>query len=204
MITMKKPNIIKETSRGLQSMSLEDELLTNRKIFLSDAISAETADSVIKQLLYLEQTRSDSEITLYINSPGGEVSSGLAIYDVMRLMKTPIRTVCVGTAASMGAILFLAGDERYMLPSSRIMIHDPSHGNVSMQGLKPDELQEHVNNLTECQKKLCDIMAERTGRTVEEIKEYTKKDSFFNLQDAIDFGLAHGQLESLNPERSVK
>ena len=119
-------NIIKETVRGFDVVTIEDELLRNREIFLTEEVNKSTSNELIKELMYLEMEDDSAEITLYINSPGGDVVSGLAVYDYLTLMKAPIRTVSIGCAASMGAILFLAGDKREMLPHTQIMIHDPS------------------------------------------------------------------------------
>lgn len=127
---------------------------------------------------------------MYINSPGGKIDCGLPVYDAMRMSKAPIRTVCIGVAASMGSILFLGGDKREMLPHSRVMIHDPSFGGGSYAGKKPHEIQAEVDNLNKFREKLCKIISERTGRTVEEVCEKTKEDSYFSAEEAIEFGLA--------------
>ena len=121
------PNILEETSRGIQSYAIEDMMLKNREIFLTSAINDQSAVDTIKQLMYLDHKSADP-VTIYINSPGGSVISGMAIYDYIRLMRSPVTTVCVGTAASMGAILFLSGSRRMMLPHSKVMIHDPYFG----------------------------------------------------------------------------
>lgn len=184
------PHIIKEGANGTFCVNIEDELLKSREIFLTDDVDADSMNSLIKQLMYLHKTDPDSEITLYINSPGGEVQSGLAAYDFMKLIRTPIRTVCIGTAASMGAILFLAGDRRVMMPNSRIMIHDPAPGGGSMAGMKPAEMEEQLTNLKKAQKVTCDIIAKTTGRSDKDVRSKTRKDSYFNADEAIAFGLA--------------
>lgn len=181
--------IIKESSRGFDSVEIGSELLSERRIFFTDEVDDNVCRMLIQQLLYFNSQSSD-EIVMYINSPGGKTDCGLAVYDAMRMSKAPIRTVCIGTAASMGSILFLGGDKREMLPHSRIMIHDPSFGGGGYAGKKPHEIQAEVDRLNETREKLCKIIAERTGRTIDEIYEKTKTDSFFNADEAIEFGLA--------------
>lgn len=183
-------HILKETVNGISQILIEDEMLEEREIFLTASVTDATCSELIKQLMYLERKNSTAPITLYINSPGGGVDSGLAVYDCMALMKAPIRTVCIGTAASMGSILFLAGKEREMMPHSRIMIHDPSFSNLNIGGKKPHEIQQEVNSLTEAKNALCKIIAEKTGKPLEEIQEITRNDTYFTAEEAIEFGLA--------------
>lgn len=194
---MKTPNLIKENARGYQLYALEDSFFNKRQIFMTDSVNADSANELIKQLLYLEQDNPEEEITLYINCPGGEVPSGLAVYDCIRLMNAPIRTVCTGMAASMGAILFLAGDKREMLPHTKIMIHDPSYGNHDICGMKPLEIQKEVDAIMKTREILCGIISERTGKTIDEVYEKTKTDSYFNVEEAIEFGLATSVVRSL-------
>lgn len=184
--------IIKETVRGLDVVNLEDELLLNREIFLTDVVDAGSTNELIKQLMYLEmeEEHGEEEITLYINSPGGEVTSGLGLFDYLTMMKAPIRTVCIGTAASMGAILFLAGDKRQMLPHARIMIHDPSYGHANMDGKKPHEIQHELDALNETREVIAKIISEKTGKSMEEVYEVTSDDTYFNASEAVEFGLA--------------
>ncbi len=189
-------NIIKETNRGYDALSVTDLLLTERKIFITGEINEELCSNTIKQLMLLDK-ESDSEITVYINSPGGCVNSGLGLYDVMRMIKSPIRTVCVGLAASMGAILFLAGDCRAILPRSEVMIHDPSYGGGKYTGQKPHEIRHQLDSLVKKRDILCNIIAERTGRTIGEVQEKTETDSFFNADESIAFGLATEIAESI-------
>lgn len=183
-------NILKETVRGTDCIKIEDELLSRREIFLTEEVNAETSNELIKQLMYLERQDSGKEITLYINSPGGEVISGLAVYDLISLMKSPVRTVCTGTAASMGAILFLAGKKREMLPHTRLMIHDPSFSGGSIGGKKSHELRHELEKLDEVREALAKIIAEKTGRPLEEIYDVTSDDTFYSAEEAITFGLA--------------
>lgn len=188
-------NIIKETVRGFDKIPIEDELLKNREFFLTDEVNAATATELIKQLMYLERQNND-EITLYINSPGGDVTSGIAVYDYISIMRAPVKTVCIGTAASMGAILFLAGQRRLMLPRTRIMIHDPSFGRHDIGGHKSHQIQRELAELNKVREMLAQIIADRTGKPLEEIYEVTAEDTYYNADEAIDFGLATGIFDS--------
>lgn len=190
-------NILKETVRGTDCIKIEDELLSRREIFLTEEVNPETSNELIKQLMYLERQDSGKEITLYINSPGGEVISGLAVYDLISLMKSPVRTVCTGTAASMAAILFLAGKKREMLPHTRLMIHDPSFGGGSIGGKKSHELRHELEKLDEVRAALAKIIAEKTGRPLEEIYDVTSDDTFYSAEEAITFGLATGIMKGV-------
>lgn len=183
-------NILKETVRGIDCIRIEDELLSGREMFLTKEVNAETSNELIKQLMYLDRTETGKEITLYINSPGGDVMSGIAVYDFIRLMKSPVKTVCIGTAASMGAILFLAGETRQMLPHTRVMIHDPSYVRNDIGGRKPHEIQRELDSLNRTRTVLAEIIAERTGKDIEEIYRLTADDSYFYAEEAVEFGLA--------------
>ena len=190
-------NILKETVRGTDCIKIEYELLSRREIFLTEEVNPETSNELIKQLMYLERQDAGKEITLYINSPGGDVISGLAVYDLISLMKSPVRTVCTGTAASMGAILFLAGKKREMLPHTRLMIHDPSFGGGSIGGKKSHELRHELEKLDEVREALAKIIAEKTGRPLEEIYDVTSDDTFYSAEEAITFGLATGIMKGV-------
>ena len=189
--------ILKESVRGIERIDIEDELLSSREIFLVDGVDARTSNELIKQLMYLQREDSTKEITLYINSPGGEVISGLAVYDYISMMTAPVKTVCIGTAASMGAILFLAGKKRMMLPHTRLMIHDPSYSHNDIGGRKPHEIQHELDKLNETREALARIIAEKTGKTLEEIYEVTADDTYYSAQEAIDFGLATDIMDTL-------
>ena len=183
------PNILEETARGIQSYAIEDMMLKNREIFLTSAINDQSAVDTIKQLMYLDHKSADP-VTIYINSPGGSVISGMAIYDYIRLMRSPVTTVCVGTAASMGAILFLSGSRRMMLPHSKVMIHDPYFGGNAMAGQKPLELKEKLNDLMETRKMLAEVIVEQTGMSKRQVLNFTKKDTFFDAKEALKVGIA--------------
>lgn len=183
-------NVIRESARGIECIRLDDELFNSRSVFLTEHIDAQTSAELIKQLMYLEHEDNKSGITLYINSPGGEVISGLAVYDYISAMKAPVRTVCIGTAASMGAILFLAGDKRQMLPHTRLMIHDPSYGHNDIGGRKSHEIQHELDKLNEVRESLARIIAAKTGKRIREIYKLTEKDTYYSAEEAVSFGLA--------------
>ncbi len=194
-------HFIRETAKGLEYISNEDMLFSSREIFLTSQVDGDSSTELIKKLMVLEKLDQEKEITFYINSPGGDVVSGLAVYDYIQMMKAPVRTVCIGTAASMGAILFLAGNKREMLPHTRLMIHDPAYGSGDMMaGKKPDELQQYVDKLRQTQDIIVQIIAEKTGKSAEEICEKTKVDSYFNAAEAIEYGLATGVCGKTNTE----
>lgn len=180
---------IKEHSNGFDRLAPSDILITDRKVFFTSDVNNHTADELIEALMALD-SESDEEITLYINSPGGEVSSGLAVYDFISTMRSPVRTVVIGTAASMGAILFLAGKEREVMEHSLIMLHDPSYSTGDIGGKKPHEIQKQVDKLMETREELATIIASVTGQPLEKIYEICKEDTFFNARESIGFGLA--------------
>lgn len=182
------PNIIKESSEGTTYCPILDGLFNTRRcIEVVGEITRESVYSLILQLRYLYSADPGKEITMYINSPGGSVSDGLALYDVMAAVSCPIRTVCVGMAASMGALLFAAGDKRDMLPHAAVMIHDP----LTM-GIKGDALsvEEASRRLMRTREITASILAKHTGHTVEEVYEKTKTDSYFGAEEAVAWRLA--------------
>lgn len=184
-------NILKPSVRGTDLIPIEDMLLEESELFLVGEINSDTASRLIQKLMYLDQ-KDLEEITLYINSPGGEVMSGLAVYDYIKIMKSPVRTVTIGDAASMGAIIFLAGEKREMLPHTRILIHDPSYGHLDISGKKPHEIQRGVDSLNKIRETLAEIIADKTGKDLNEIYKITAEDSYFTAEEAINFGLATG------------
>lgn len=153
-------NAIKESVRGIELIPIDDILLEESEVFLVGEITPESANDLIKKLMYLDK-KDLGEITLYINSPGGEVMSGLAVYDYIKVMKSPVRTVCIGDAASMGAIIFLAGEKREMLSNARILIHAPSYGHLDVSGKKPHEIQRGVDSLNKVRQTLVEIIAKK-------------------------------------------
>lgn len=184
-------NILKPSVRGTDLIPIEDMLLEESELFLVGEINSDTASKLIQKLMYLDQNDLE-EITLYINSPGGEVMSGLAVYDYIKIMKSPVRTVTIGDAASMGAIIFLAGENREMLPHTRILIHDPSYGHLDVSGKKPHEIQRGVDSLNKIRETLAEIISEKTNKSLDEIYGITAEDNYFTAEEAINFGLATG------------
>ena len=182
------PNILEDTRNGLISYTIADDMMRDRKISLLGKVDDESVNSLITQLLYLEKVAPGEEITFYINSGGGEVGNGLALYDVMQHISSPVNTVCVGMAASMAAVLFAAGDHREMFAHSKVMIHDPSISGLMRTNAL--ELQVVSEDLLETRKALAEILAKHTGRTVECILEKTMTDCFFDAKAAVEFGLA--------------
>lgn len=182
------PNIIKESSEGTTYCPIQDELFNSRRsIEVVGEITRESVYSLILQLRYLQQADPEKEISMYINSPGGSVIDGLALYDVMKGISCPIRTVCVGMAASMGSLLFASGDSRDILPHAKVMIHDPLTTGISGSALS---VEEAGKRLMETREITASILAGHTGHTIEEVYDKTKKDSYFNAQEAVDWCLA--------------
>ena len=188
--------ILHESSRGIDSFSPESSLLRKRILFFTEEVNAASSNQLIEYLLHLDMEEPGEEITLCINSPGGEVVSGLAVYDTIRMLKSPVRTVCIGTAASMGSILFLAGEKREMLPHTKIMIHDPLIAGLS-GSKRALELEKEAAQLMETRAVTAGIIAERCGRKLEEVYEKTKEDCYLTAQEAIDFGIATGIAEAI-------
>ena len=187
---MNKTNILMQSARGTELIPIDDMLLEESQIFLVGEINSETANELIKKLMYIDK-KDLGEVTIYINSPGGEVMSGLAVYDYIKIMKSPVRTVCMGDTASMAAIIFLAGEKREMLPHSRILIHDPSYGHLDVSGKKPHEIQRGVDSLNKVRETLAEIISEKTGKSLDEIYDITAEDHYFTADEAIEFGLAN-------------
>lgn len=189
---------VTETARGIEVISLEDVLYASREVFLTGEVNQDSSVEIIKQLMLLEKLSKEEEITIYINSLGGDVSSGMAVYDYIRMMNAPVKTVCIGTAASMGAMIYLAGDKRELLPHATIMIHDPAYGGGDMAGKKPHELASYVDKLKQMQNIIVDIICERTGKTQKQVREKTREDSYFDAKEAIEYGLATGIVQECN------
>ncbi len=181
------PYIVEQTSRGERSYDIYSRLLEDRIIFLSGEIDDATANTVVAQLIYLEAKDPSKDISLYINSPGGSVSAGLAIYDTMNYVKCDVSTICIGMAASMGAFLLSSGakGKRYALPNSEIMIHQPLGG---AQGQASD-IKIAAEHILKTKEKLNRILAENSGKPVETIERDTDRDNFLSAQEALDYGL---------------
>ena len=182
------PVIHHATASCTYTSSIVDEMFQDRELLCIGEIDRSLANSLIIQLRHLEKVDPSGEVTLFINSPGGEVSSGLALYDVMRAVSCPIRTVCVGTAASMASILLMAGDERDMLAHSTVMIHDPLiSGGVGGSALSIDSVAKSIMHTRDV---IAHIVSEHTGHTVEEVLETTSHDTYFEAEEAVAWGLA--------------
>ena len=181
------PYVVEQTSRGERSYDIFSRLLNDRIIMLNDEVNNTTASLVVAQLLYLEGQDPDKDISLYINSPGGVITAGMAIYDTMQYIKCDVSTICMGMAASMGAFLLAAGAKRkrYALPNAEIMIHQPSGG---AQGQATD-IQIQAERILQTKKSLNTILAERTGQPYEVICKDTERDNFMTAQQAMEYGL---------------
>ncbi len=181
------PMVVEQTSRGERSYDIYSRLLNDRIIMLTDEVNDATASLVVAQLIYLEGQDPDKDINLYINSPGGSVTAGMAIYDTMQYVKCDVSTICIGMAASMGAFLLAAGakGKRIALPNSEIMIHQPSGG---AQGQVTD-IEIHVERLTRIKRRLNEILAQNTGKSLEETIKATERDHFLSAQEALEYGI---------------
>lgn len=181
------PTVIEQTNRGERAYDIFSRLLNDRIVFLSDEVNDVTASLVVAQLLFLEAQDPDKDINLYINSPGGSVSAGFAIYDTMNFIKCDVATTCIGMAASMGAFLLSSGakGKRIALPNSVIMIHQPLGG---MQGQASD-IKIHADHIIKTRENLNSILAANTGRSYEEIAAATDRDNFLSAEQAAEFGL---------------
>ena len=181
------PYVVEQTSRGERSYDIFSRLLNDRIVFQSEEVNDTTASLVVAQLLYLEAQDPDKDIQFYINSPGGSVTSGMAIYDTMQYIKCDVSTICIGMAASMGAFLLSSGTKgkRIALPNSEIMIHQPSGG---AQGQVTD-IQIHAQRILDIKKKLNEILAANTGKPVEQVAMDTERDHFLSAEEAKEYGL---------------
>lgn len=194
MYPLDEARIIRESARGYDLIPIQDEMLSHREVELVGEVDANSVNALIRELRYLQRQDPEGEITLYINSPGGSVDSGMALYDVMQAISCPIRTVCVGLAASMAALLFLSGNQRDMLPHSRLMIHDPL---ISQTGGSALRLKAVCDDLLETRQIIAKVIAEHTGQSMEAILEKTATDSFFRAEEAVAFGLAYNIITRL-------
>ena len=183
------PYVVEQTSRGERSYDIYSRLLNDRIIMLSDQVNDATASVIVAQLLYLESQDNEKDTSLYINSPGGSITSGMAIYDTMNYIKCDVSTICIGMAASMGAFLLSAGakGKRMALPNSEIMIHQPLiSGGLSGQCT---DIKIQSDHLVRTRQKMNEILAQNTGKSIEEITRDTERDNFMYAQEACDYGL---------------
>ena len=187
------PTVVEQTGRGERAYDIYSRLLKDRIIFLSDEVNDTTASLVVAQLLFLEAEDPDKDIHLYINSPGGSVTAGMAIYDTMQYIKPDVSTICIGMAASMGAFLLNAGakGKRFALPNSEIMIHQPLGG---AKGQATDK-EIHAKRILKNRERLNKILSERTGQPIEKIQIDTERDNFMSAQEAKEYGLIDEVIE---------
>lgn len=181
------PVVVEQTGRGERSYDIYSRLLKDRIIFLGDEVNDVTASLVVAQLLFLESEDPDKDIFLYINSPGGSITSGMAIYDTMQYIKPDVSTICIGMAASMGAFLLNAGakGKRFALPNSEIMIHQPLGGTRG----QATDIQIHAERIIKMKEKLNKILSERTGQPLDKIKKDTERDYFMSADEAKEYGI---------------
>lgn len=181
------PMVVEQTNRGERSYDIYSRLLNDRIVFLSEEVNDVTASLVVAQLLYLEAQDPDKDIQFYINSPGGSVSAGLAIFDTMQYIKCDVSTICIGMAASMGAFLLAAGakGKRFALPNAEIMIHQPMGGAKG----QASDIKIHAEQILRIRDKMNRILAERTGKPVEQIASDTDRDNFMTAEEAVAYGL---------------
>ncbi len=188
------PMVIEQSGRGERAYDIYSRLLKERVVFLVGPVNDQSANLVIAQLLFLESENPDKDVSLYINSPGGSVSAGLAIFDTMQFVKPAVSTLCMGIAASMGAFLLAAGEKgkRFALPNSRVMIHQPLGG---VQGQASD-IEIHAREILSLRDRLNNILAERTGQSLETIARDTDRDNFMSADDALQYGLVDKVMSS--------
>jgi ATP-dependent Clp protease protease subunit len=181
------PMVVEQSGRGERAYDIYSRLLKERVIFLVGPVNDQMANLIVAQLLFLESENPDKDISLYINSPGGSVSAGLAIFDTMNFIKPDVSTLCTGLAASMGAFLLAAGakGKRFSLPNSRVMIHQPSGGS---QGMASD-IEIQAKEILYLRERLARIMAEKTGQSVEQIHKDTDRDRFMSAEESVEYGL---------------
>ncbi len=188
------PMVIEQSGRGERAYDIYSRLLKERVVFLVGPVTEVTANLIVAQLLYLESENLDKDISFYINSPGGSVSDGLAVYDTMQFIKPQVSTLCIGHAASMGALLMAAGSKgkRYCLPNSRVMIHQPMGG---FQGQASD-VEIHAREILYLKSKLNEILAKHTGKDIKTIEQDTDRDNFLSAEQAVNYGLVDKVLVS--------
>lgn len=191
------PYVVEQTARGERSYDIFSRLLNDRIIMLSEDVNNTTASLIVAQLLYLEGQDPEKDISLYINSPGGSITAGMAIYDTMNYIKCDVSTICIGMAASMGAFLLAAGakGKRMALPNSEIMIHQPLISGGGLQGQTTD-IKIHTDHLVRTREKMNTILAEKTGKTVQQVALDTERDNYLTAQQAMDYGIIDSVITS--------
>ena len=193
------PYVVEQTSKGERSYDIFSRLLKDRIIFLSEDVNHVTASLVVAQLLFLESEDPDKEICLYINSPGGSISDGMAIVDTINYIKCPVSTICVGMAASMGSVLLACGEKgkRYATPNSEVLIHQPLIGGGGLSG-QTTEIKIHADHMVRTREKLNRLLSEKTGQPLETIERDTERDNYMTAEQALAYGLIDGILDKRN------
>ena len=193
------PYVIEQTSRGERSYDIFSRLLKDRIIFLAEDVNSASASLVVAQLLFLESEDPDKEISLYINSPGGSITDGMAIVDTINYIKCPVSTICIGMAASMGAVLLASGakGKRFATPNAEILIHQPLIGGGGISG-QTTEIKIHADHMVRTREKLNKLLSERTGQSLETIQNDTERDNYMTAQQALEYGLIDGILDKRN------
>jgi len=199
------PMVVEQTNRGERSYDIYSRLLKDRIIFLGGAIDDDVSNLIVAQMLFLEAEDPEKDINLYINSPGGSITAGMAIYDTMQLIRSDVRTICVGMAASMGAFLLTAGakGKRVALPNSEVLIHQPLIGGHGLSG-QATEIEIHAKQLLRTKAKMNKILSERTGQPLEKIEKDTERDYYMTAEEAKDYGLVDQILEKMEPTDGAK
>ena len=187
------PYVVEQTSKGERSYDIFSRLLKDRIIYLGEDVNPTTSSLIVAQMLFLVSEDPDKEIYFYINSPGGSITDGMAIVDTMNYIKCPVETVCVGLAASMGAVLLTAGEKgkRFAMPNSEIMIHQPLIGGGGLQG-QATEIKIHADHLVRTREKLNKFLSERTGKPLDVIEKDTERDNYMTAEEALEYGLIDG------------
>lgn len=190
------PYVIEQTSKGERSYDIFSRLLKDRIIFLAEDVNATSASLVVAQLLFLESEDPDREISLYINSPGGSITDGMAIVDTINYIKCPVSTICVGLAASMGAVLLASGakGKRFATPNAEILIHQPLIAGGGLSG-QTTEIKIHADHMVRTREKLNKLLSERTGQSLETIERDTERDNYMTAEEALKYGLIDGIMD---------
>ena len=199
------PMVVEQTSRGERSYDIYSRLLKDRIIFLGGAIDDDVSNLIVAQLLFLEAEDPEKDINLYINSPGGSITAGMAIYDTMQYIRSDVRTICIGMAASMGAFLLTAGTKgkRVALPNSEILIHQPLIGGHGLSG-QATEIEIHTKHLLRTKAKMNKILAEKTGQPIEKIEKDTERDYYMTAEEAKEYGIVDQIMEKSEQIKDTK
>ncbi len=194
---MRMVNVIRETKNGGDCYPVEDHFFNKRSLFLTEEVNQQSVAELIKNFLYLDQIAPGKPIKLFISSPGGNINAGLCLYNVIRMLRSPVKTINIGTAASMASILFLSADTRLMLPDSLLMIHDPSA--YFEEGLtKTNDVKERLETLLVFRERLSGIISERSGKPIDDVNQKTAQETWFTANQAVEYGIATDIVESIS------